>query len=265
MTDDEIIEGIRLLARTEGIFAETAGGVTVATLAKLAARRVIRPDERVVVYITGNGLKTVEALAGAVGPSATIPPTLEAVAEPRSMRDGGSMRADEHDDRHGPHPDPAPTPHRRVPARSRSRRLPCARRSSASNMCTPGSGPRLLDDQGRLRRFVNMFVADEDVRFLRASTPAFPAGSDAVDHSGRRRRLKARRPAPMRRSKVPRRQHHGPNRDRVRRGRPILELGFGGAVARRPPAWFAISTRTMRVLTATDPCSPRRTSPKCRS
>jgi threonine synthase len=80
VTDEEIIEGIRLLARTEGIFAETAGGVTVATLAKLADAGVIRPDERVVVYVTGNGLKTVEALADAVGPSATIPPTLEAVA-----------------------------------------------------------------------------------------------------------------------------------------------------------------------------------------
>ena len=81
VTDEEIIEGIRLLARTEGIFAETAGGVTVATLAKLAGTGVIRPDERVVVYVTGNGLKTVEALAGVVGPSATIRPTLEAVAE----------------------------------------------------------------------------------------------------------------------------------------------------------------------------------------
>jgi threonine synthase len=81
VTDDEIIEGIRLLARTEGIFAETAGGVTVATVAKLAAAGVVRSDERVVVYVTGNGLKTVEALSGRVGPSATIPPTLEAVAE----------------------------------------------------------------------------------------------------------------------------------------------------------------------------------------
>jgi len=79
VSDEEIVAGIRLLARTEGIFAETAGGVTVATVAKLAAAGVIRPDERVVVYVTGNGLKTVEALAGAVGPSATIPPTLEAV------------------------------------------------------------------------------------------------------------------------------------------------------------------------------------------
>ena len=91
VTDAEIVEGIRLLARTEGIFAETAGGVTVATLAKLASAGVIRPDERVVVYVTGNGLKTVEALAGSVGPSATIAPTLEAVA--RLIDADGHMRA----------------------------------------------------------------------------------------------------------------------------------------------------------------------------
>jgi len=78
VTDDEIIEGIRLLARTEGIFAETAGGVTIATLAKLAAEGVVRRDERVVALVTGHGLKTVEALAGAVRPTATIAPTLEA-------------------------------------------------------------------------------------------------------------------------------------------------------------------------------------------
>jgi len=80
VTDEQIVEGIRLLARTEGIFAETAGGVTIATLAKLAASGVVRRDEKVVVYVTGNGLKTVEALVGHVGPSATIAPTLEAVA-----------------------------------------------------------------------------------------------------------------------------------------------------------------------------------------
>ena len=49
VTDDEVVDGMRLLARTEGIFAETAGGVTIATLQKLAADGVIRPDERVVV------------------------------------------------------------------------------------------------------------------------------------------------------------------------------------------------------------------------
>jgi threonine synthase len=81
VTDDEIVEGIRLLARTEGIFAETAGGVTVATLAKLAAAGVVRSDERVVVYVTGHGLKTVDAVTAHAGPSATIAPSLEAFAE----------------------------------------------------------------------------------------------------------------------------------------------------------------------------------------
>lgn len=77
VTDDEIVEGIRLLARTEGIFAETAGGVTIATLAKLAAEGIVRPDERVVAYITGHGLKTLDAVEGVVGPTATIAPNLE--------------------------------------------------------------------------------------------------------------------------------------------------------------------------------------------
>ena len=78
VTDDEIVEGIRLLARTEGIFAETAGGVTIATLAKLASEGIVRPDERVVAYITGHGLKTLDAVDGVVGPTATIAPNLEA-------------------------------------------------------------------------------------------------------------------------------------------------------------------------------------------
>jgi threonine synthase len=81
VTDEEVLEGIRLLARTEGIFAETAGGVTIATLAKLAAQGVIRSDERVVALVTGHGLKTVEALSGTERPTATIAPTLEAFNE----------------------------------------------------------------------------------------------------------------------------------------------------------------------------------------
>ena len=81
VTDTEVLDGIRLLARTEGIFAETAGGVTIATLAKLAAEGVIRRDERVVAMVTGHGLKTVEALADVVGPTATIAPTLESFDE----------------------------------------------------------------------------------------------------------------------------------------------------------------------------------------
>jgi threonine synthase len=61
VTDDEIRAGIRLLAETTGVFTETAGGVTVAVLTKLAEAGVIRADERVVAYITGEGLKTLDA------------------------------------------------------------------------------------------------------------------------------------------------------------------------------------------------------------
>jgi threonine synthase len=64
VSDDEIREGIKLLARTTGIFTETAGGVTVAVLAKLAARGDIDASERVVAYITGEGLKTLDCARG---------------------------------------------------------------------------------------------------------------------------------------------------------------------------------------------------------
>src|SRR5436305_7122313 len=64
VTDDEIREGIRLLARTTGIFTEAAGGVTTAVLSKLARRGDIDPDERVVAYITGEGLKTLDCARG---------------------------------------------------------------------------------------------------------------------------------------------------------------------------------------------------------
>lgn len=64
VTDEEIREGIALLARTTGIFTETAGGVTIATLAKLAERGDIDPDERVVAYVTGDGLKTIDVARG---------------------------------------------------------------------------------------------------------------------------------------------------------------------------------------------------------
>jgi threonine synthase len=78
VSDSEIVEAIRLLARTEGIFAETAGGVTVGVLAKLAASGVIKANERVVAYITGNGLKTLDAVAPQCGPTVTVAPNLEA-------------------------------------------------------------------------------------------------------------------------------------------------------------------------------------------
>jgi threonine synthase len=61
VTDDEIRAGIRLLAETTGVFTETAGGVTIAVLTKLAEAGAISADERVVAYITGEGLKTLDA------------------------------------------------------------------------------------------------------------------------------------------------------------------------------------------------------------
>jgi threonine synthase len=78
VSDTEIVDAMRLLARTEGIFAETAGGVTVATLARLAVAGKFRPDETVVAYITGSGLKTIDALGDNVRPTVTIAPNLEA-------------------------------------------------------------------------------------------------------------------------------------------------------------------------------------------
>ena len=78
VSDDEVVDGIRLLARTEGIFAETAGGVTVAVLRKLLATGQLDPDAETVVFNTGDGLKTLDAIADVVGPTATIAPTLDA-------------------------------------------------------------------------------------------------------------------------------------------------------------------------------------------
>ena len=71
--DEEIIDGIRLLARTEGSSPDRRG-VTIATLAKLAAQGVVRRDERVVAYVTGHELKTVEALVCSVVPTPPSPP-----------------------------------------------------------------------------------------------------------------------------------------------------------------------------------------------
>jgi threonine synthase len=84
--DGEILDGIRLLARTTGVFAETAGGVTVAVLRKLAESGQLDTSAETVVYNTGDGLKTLDAVADRVAPTAVIPPTLS------GMRDAGLLR-----------------------------------------------------------------------------------------------------------------------------------------------------------------------------
>ena len=80
VSDDEVRDGIQLLARTEGIFAETAGGVTVANLRKLIATGQLDPEAETVIFNTGDGLKTLDAISGRVGPTANIPPTYDAFA-----------------------------------------------------------------------------------------------------------------------------------------------------------------------------------------
>jgi len=79
VTDDEIRAGIALLARTTGVFAETAGGVTVAVLKKLAESGQLDTTAETVVFNTGDGLKTVDAVGAGVGPTAVIAPTVKAM------------------------------------------------------------------------------------------------------------------------------------------------------------------------------------------
>ncbi|MBZ5532737.1 MAG: threonine synthase [Acidobacteriia bacterium] len=80
-SDAEIVDGIALLAESEGIFTETAGGVTVASARKLYAQGRIKPEETTVLCITGNGLKTTDALAGRYEASEPIAPKLAAFEE----------------------------------------------------------------------------------------------------------------------------------------------------------------------------------------
>jgi len=76
VTDEEIVEGIRLLAETEGIFTETAGGVTIGVLRALVGQDAFAPDDVVVAYVTGIGLKTLEAVETRLTPPITIRPAL---------------------------------------------------------------------------------------------------------------------------------------------------------------------------------------------
>ena len=71
--EDEVVEGIQLLAETEGIFTETAGGVVVSGLRRLVKKGVIKRDELTVAYVTGNGLKTQEVVEDLIHPIETTP------------------------------------------------------------------------------------------------------------------------------------------------------------------------------------------------
>ncbi|MFN8532209.1 MAG: threonine synthase [Dehalococcoidia bacterium] len=86
ISDEEVIAGIKLLAETEGIFAETAGGVTIGVLKKLVETGALSREGTTVAYITGNGLKTMEALDGKLTEPLRIKPTLSAFQDALAAR-----------------------------------------------------------------------------------------------------------------------------------------------------------------------------------
>ena len=90
--EDEVVEGIQLLAETEGIFTETAGGVVISGLRKLVQSGKIRPDDLTVAYITGNGLKTQEVVEPVIDPVFTTPAYDDFMGNmaAREERNGGS-------------------------------------------------------------------------------------------------------------------------------------------------------------------------------
>ncbi|HUA40400.1 MAG TPA: threonine synthase [Streptosporangiaceae bacterium] len=93
VSDDELVDAISLLASTEGIFAETAGGVTLAVLRSLLKEGLIDPEARTVIINSGDGLKTPDAVAPRIGAIAPIPPTLEAFAALEPVRSESARKA----------------------------------------------------------------------------------------------------------------------------------------------------------------------------
>ncbi|HZP25961.1 MAG TPA: threonine synthase [Dehalococcoidia bacterium] len=88
VSDEEVVEGIKLLAETEGIFAETAGGVTIAALKRMCEQGSVDADELTVAFITGAGLKTQEAVVDALTPALRVQPAIASFEEALSQRHG---------------------------------------------------------------------------------------------------------------------------------------------------------------------------------
>ena len=156
VSDDELRAGIRLLAETTGIFTETAGGVTTATLAKLAERGEIGAGDRVVAYITGDGLKTLDAVRGSFE-VADIEPRFEAF---EARRGGPRLMAVTIK---------LPTQLRGVAGGAAEAQADGGTVGEVLEGLYAQHGElrdRIAGDDGELRRFVNVYLKGEDIRFL---------------------------------------------------------------------------------------------------
>ena len=146
VSDEEILDSVELLARTEGVFAETAGGVTVAVLRRLAAAGRWKGDETVVAYITGHGLKTAEFAGGPPPARRADRPVAARLRGALPRRDGGGARRRQGEGagwlrfREG-----TPGPRSRRPAG-------CPRASRATSTWAPGSPASWASRSTRRRR-----------------------------------------------------------------------------------------------------------------
>ena len=177
VTDDEIRAGIALLAETTGVFTETAGGVTTAVLTKLAERGDIDRHERVVLVITGDGLKTLDAVRGLVHDATRSSPRSS-----RSRRATPTPRPGSRPDvGHGQDPDPAAGGGRgRQRGRGRAGRPWREVLDAALRALRRAARPDLRRDRA-LRRFVNVYVGGEDIRFLDGlETPVADGGEVTI-------------------------------------------------------------------------------------
>ena len=170
VTDDEIRAGVRLLAETTGIFTETAGGVTTAVLAKLAERGDDRSRRARRGLITGDGLKTLDVVRGTFE-VAEIAPTVDAFERAFAGARGGLMAVTVK----------IPTQLRDAAGGATEAQVDGRRWGRCWTALYAQHGElrdRIADDGGGLRRFVNVYLGGEDIRFLDGLDTPVPDGDE---------------------------------------------------------------------------------------
>ena len=206
VSDEEVVEGIALLARTEGIFAETAGGVTLSVLRRLLADGLADPEAETVLLNTGDGLKTLDALAGSdvVGPECDDPPDPGRVPDRRHRRLARAARVAA--DR--PRGRPRVSVTVRVPTILRTYTGGAAEVAvdgatladvvAALEAAHPGIAARVLDDEGRAAPVRQRVRRRRGRPVRRRARHGHPGRVDRLGHPGGRRRLiRGGRPVPL--------------------------------------------------------------------